>query len=352
MSRTFPTARVDEQQVSTDGLTFPGCHPKRIPRSEIASYEGRIEYWDRDTETAMVCEPTTTYHERPAQALAQLAALIGAVRGSPIETFGTCDLLLRDGDGERWRILRADQTVFLHPATTRPQGAAIEVLGGHLPDVVLEVDHSTDSRGGKLSLYFDWGFPEAWIEVPETGTARRPTARQPGLTIYLRRPTRLAGVQRQPCICRMAGARNPCRHERGRLLPAHACSRSSRWQGTWRPGRNRAERRSSSRCRRDAPYATPLSDACSPIAVWHSLKKRLPRSETGPWTKQSGRRCPAATKRISSSDSLRISLTLRRRRRRAGNRHLSACKTRGRALEGGHLALPRAARRLGWAAAL
>ena len=189
MSQTFPTARVDEQQVSTDGLTFPGCHPKRIPRSEIASYEGRIEYWDRDTETAMVCEPTTTYHERPAQALAQLAALIGAVRGSPIETFGTCDLLLRDGDGERWRILQADQTVFLHPATTRPQGAAIEVLGGHLPDVVLEVDHSTDSRGGKLSLYFDWGFPEAWIEVPETGTARRPTARQPGLTIYLRRPT-------------------------------------------------------------------------------------------------------------------------------------------------------------------
>lgn len=180
---------MDALQAGSDDLEFPGCHAKRIPHSEIASYEGRIEYWNRDTETAMVCEPTTTYHERPAQALAQLAALIGAVRGSPIETFGTCDLLLRDGDGERWRILQADQTVFLHPATTRPQGAAIEVLGGHLPDVVLEVDHSTDSRGGKLSLYFDWGFPEAWIEVPETGTVRRPTARQPGLTIYVRQPS-------------------------------------------------------------------------------------------------------------------------------------------------------------------
>ena len=182
MNRPLPA----DPQEDADGLEFPGCHPKRIPRSEIASYEGRIEYWDRDTETAMVCEPTTTYHERPAQALAQLAALIGAVRGSPIETFGTCDLLLRDGEGERWQILQADQTVFLHPATARPQGAAIEVLGGHLPDVVLEVDHSTDSRGGKLSLYFDRGFPEAWIEVSETGNARRSGARMPGLTIYLR----------------------------------------------------------------------------------------------------------------------------------------------------------------------
>ena len=186
MNRPLPPASMQDPQENADGLEFPGCHPKRIPRSEIASYEGRIEYWDRDTETAMVCEPTTTYHERPAQALAQLAALIGAVRGSPIETFGTCDLLLRDGEGERWRILQADQTVFLHPATARPQGAAIEVLGGHLPDVVLEVDHSTDSRGGKLSLYYDWGFAEAWIEVPETGNARRPGARMPGLTIYLR----------------------------------------------------------------------------------------------------------------------------------------------------------------------
>ena len=78
--------------------------------------------------------------------------------------------------------------MFLHPAITRPKGAAIEVVGGHLPDVVLEVDHSTDSRRGKLSLYFEWGFPEVWIEVPESGTARRPTARVPGLAIHSRQP--------------------------------------------------------------------------------------------------------------------------------------------------------------------
>ena len=29
---------------------FPGCRPVRIPQTEIADYEGRIEYWDAATE--------------------------------------------------------------------------------------------------------------------------------------------------------------------------------------------------------------------------------------------------------------------------------------------------------------
>ena len=36
-----------------------------------------------------------------------------------------------------------------------------------LPDVVLEVDNTTDVRRNKLGLYESWGFPEVWVEVPD-----------------------------------------------------------------------------------------------------------------------------------------------------------------------------------------
>lgn len=207
MNRPLPPASMQDPQENADGLEFPGCHPKRIPRSEIASYEGRIEYWDRDTETAMVCEPTTTYHERPAQALAQLCALIGAVRGSPIETFGTCDLLLRDGDGERWRILQADQTVFLHPAATRPQGAAIELLGGHLPDVVLGSLHRLS--GWQALALLRLGVPGG-VDRGAGNRQCKATWRSNDGPHHLLAPSRgLAAVGREPGVPRMAGARNP-----------------------------------------------------------------------------------------------------------------------------------------------
>ena len=164
---------------------FPGCRAVRIDREAIADFEGRIEYWDAATETAwMVCEPTTVYHEGPGQRLAQLTALIAAGRGSPITTLGTADLLVRNDRGERQRIMQADQIVYLRPAETEPRGAAIEVGADHLPDVVLEVDHSTDVRRGKLGLYEAWGFPEVWVEVPDVGSPSRPRARRSGLTIH------------------------------------------------------------------------------------------------------------------------------------------------------------------------
>ena len=39
------------------------------------------------------------------------------------------------------------------------------------PDVVLEVDHTTDVHRGKLALYEAWGFPEVWAEVPDEPAA-------------------------------------------------------------------------------------------------------------------------------------------------------------------------------------
>ena len=60
------------------------------------------------------------------------------------------------------------------------------VVGEHpLPDVVLEVDHTTDVRRGKLSLYESWGFPELWVEVPDQRTPSRPVSRRSGLTIHV-----------------------------------------------------------------------------------------------------------------------------------------------------------------------
>ena len=109
---------------------------------------------------------------------------IAAVRGAPIHTFGTADLVLRDARGERRRIMQADQMVYLDPVATRPRGEYVEVGSDHLPDVVLEVDYSTDVRRGKLGLYEAWGFPEVWVEVPEGGSPRR----RPGLTIHRRGP--------------------------------------------------------------------------------------------------------------------------------------------------------------------
>ena len=164
---------------------FPGCRPIRITRDAIADHESRIEYWDADSETAWVaCEPNTVYHEGPGQVLSGLLTRIAAIRGAPILTLGAADLLLRNARGERQRILQADQVVFLDPVETRPRGAAVEVGTDHLPDVVLEVDYSTDVRRGKLWLYEAWGFPEVWVEVPEGGSPRR----RPGLTIHRRSP--------------------------------------------------------------------------------------------------------------------------------------------------------------------
>ena len=182
--RSATTVTQPDAHPAPASLEFPGCRPVCIPHTEIADYQGRIEYWDAATEIAMVCEPISTYHEIPGQRLARLLTTIAHLRGSPIETFGAADLLVRDTHGDHLRILEADQTVYLHPRAARPWGAAIEVGSDALPDVVLEVDNTTDVRRGKLALYESWGFPEVWVEVPDPASPSRPAGLRPGLTIH------------------------------------------------------------------------------------------------------------------------------------------------------------------------
>ena len=151
-------------------------------------WEGRrIEYWEAATETAWLArEPPSPYHERPAQRLAQLVERICEARGSGAQCFGAMDLRIREGDGTLTDIMQADQSLILHPDRVRLPGLAHLIVGEHdLPDVVLEVDNTTDVRRGKLIAYREWGFPEVWVEVPEAGSPSRPRRRPVRLVIYL-----------------------------------------------------------------------------------------------------------------------------------------------------------------------
>ena len=175
---------------------FPGCRAFHLSCDEAATYEGRIEFWDARTETAWVAEPTSPDHEYPSRVLVALADRIASVRGSPIRCFGSMDLQLQDEHGAPLRILQADESVYLDPARAKLLGASAMVVGrNRLPDVVLEVDHTTDVRPSKLGLYQSWGFPEVWVEVPDRRTPSRPRSRLPGLTIHLREGERYREVE-------------------------------------------------------------------------------------------------------------------------------------------------------------
>ena len=177
-----PRAPAVEPPTAAD---FPGCKPVRLPREQLDDCEVRLEYWDTVTETAWICDPVSSYHEDPVHTLSQLAKTIAHVRGAPVKCLGCTDLTERDAHGEPQLIMQADQLAYLHPArATLPR--PVLTIGEHdLPDVVLEVDHTTDARRRKLGQYEAWGFPEVWIEVPEADTPSRPRSRRPGLTIHL-----------------------------------------------------------------------------------------------------------------------------------------------------------------------
>ena len=133
---------------------FPGCTARRVPRSEIDTWEGRLEFWDAATEIAWVAEPTTPHHERPSRRLTQLVDRIAAERGSAIVCYGSMDLMQRDEHGAPRRILQADESVYVHARRARLPGPKAMMAGeDDFPDVVLEVDHTTDVRRAKLGLY-------------------------------------------------------------------------------------------------------------------------------------------------------------------------------------------------------
>ena len=160
---------------------FPGCESFHLPASEIDHYEGRLEFWDGCTETAWKIPETPIQHERPSRQLTQMAARLAMVRGSRISSLGSSDLVHLDAAGRKRWLMQADELLYLHPDRVRLQGPAIDVDRDPLPDVVLEVDHTTDVRRRKLGIYKESGFPEIWVLVPWEASVRAP-----GLTIHVR----------------------------------------------------------------------------------------------------------------------------------------------------------------------
>ena len=103
-----------------------------------------------------------------------------------MECLGSTDLRIREPDGALTDLMQADETVYLHPGGANlPLGSQLIVGEDAYPDVVLEVDNTTDVRRGKLVAYAEWGFPEVWVEVPKMASPSRPAGLSPGLTIHL-----------------------------------------------------------------------------------------------------------------------------------------------------------------------
>ena len=162
---------------------LPGCEPFHLPESALEAYDGHLEFWDGSSETAWKTrEPTSTWHERPTRRLSGLVGRIASLRGSGILCLGSADLLRTDAEGRKRWIMQADEILYLHPDRARGLGPAVIIGEDPLPDVALEVDHSTDVRRWKLGVYQECGFPEIWVEVPWDVSARRP-----GLAIHVRR---------------------------------------------------------------------------------------------------------------------------------------------------------------------
>ena len=169
-------------------LEFPGCVAVPMTAEQHPLWEGpSIELWDSATETAWVLRDHPSWeHEKPVGILPELVGLIAAVRGLPIRCYGSSGLIWSGAADPPGRVPHADHVVYLDPYRVEPYGEHGVLIGPrNPPDVVLEVDHTTDVRRGKLRLYEAFGVPEVWVETPDRPAPSRPAALKAGLTIYL-----------------------------------------------------------------------------------------------------------------------------------------------------------------------
>ena len=158
-----------------------GCRPVPLSAREIADCEDRYEYWDAATETAWELRDVSARHEEPRTRLVEFVKDIGKMRGRPIAMYGTSDLQERRADGTRVQAAQADELIYLDRRDHPPR---VIVVGDFpLPDVVFEVDLTTDVRDRKLDVYASWGVPELWVEVPDADMPGK--RKRPGLTIHV-----------------------------------------------------------------------------------------------------------------------------------------------------------------------
>ena len=183
-TRRQPSARVARTSPSTAPFRpedFPGCESFHLPAREVDFHEGRIEFWDGRTETAWRVRDVSIQHDGPSRRLVEMATRVATLRGSRIACFGSSGLVRRDERGRKRWLMQADEVLYLHPARAQLFGTTINVDRDPLPDVVLEVDHTTDVRRRKLGIYMECGFPEIWVLVPWVSSRR-----ERALTIHFR----------------------------------------------------------------------------------------------------------------------------------------------------------------------
>ena len=141
---------------------FPGCRPIPLKREALDDYDRPLRVLGRGYRDRMGGARAHVRHPRAAfRTPGGPEPRHRGVRGSPIECYGTMDLLLRDARGEKRRIMQADQSVYLHPWRARLPTDAMEIGVQDYPDVVLEVDHTTDVRRGKLCCTRRGGSPRS-----------------------------------------------------------------------------------------------------------------------------------------------------------------------------------------------
>ena len=163
----------------------PSWRRFRIGADEFKTYDRHVELWDGATETAFEIREVSPSHELASHGLAGLVEQIAQVRGSPIVCFGRMSLRFPASGKHSARVLAADQSLYLNPkyAAELIGRSAMMVGEHHYPDLILEVDLTTDVRRNKVKLYEAWGFPELWVEVPDV--SRLPASRERRTTIYL-----------------------------------------------------------------------------------------------------------------------------------------------------------------------
>ena len=180
--------RSKRRWLPASALEFVGCTSCRMTLAEYQALgDEKIELYDfAAARVWRLAEGPYEPHERPLTMFRSFVARVAMVRGAPILLGGSAGLRLLDADRAEVRAMHPDEMVFLAPEQQERIGSRYEwAADQEHPDVVVEVDDTTDVRRNKLLVYADWGFPEIWVEVPEVYSPSRPRSRRIGLTIYL-----------------------------------------------------------------------------------------------------------------------------------------------------------------------
>ena len=168
-----------------EDAAFPGCVPIPMTAEQFEAYDGGVEYWSRERGVAWVARDGGPDHEYPGGLLPGLLTRVALERGSPILCCGALRMVWTDDAGKASEGMHPDQSVYLHPGGWRPRGKRTVIGWDPRPDVVLEVDHTTDVRRCKLGVYERWGFPEVWVETPDEPSRSRPRGVRSKLTVYV-----------------------------------------------------------------------------------------------------------------------------------------------------------------------